>query len=306
MQYRKYMHVEKLGTSETEGILRGTVFLSYKIDGTNAVIWLKEDGTLGFGSRRRELEIGEDNAGFMQLMMSDDYADEYADFLAYLTKYPTRIIYGEWLVRHTLRTYRDDAWRKFYVFDVYDTATDKFIPVHDYLHDFIKYYKNIKYIPILGELKNPTTEELDKYLKISNHFLIKDREQSGEGIVIKNYDFVNKFGRTVWAKMLTEDFKSTRKNTKTTNKSLKEASLIEYEISKLLTDEHILKEKTKIEERYGGWSSKNIFELLNRVFLEFWRDNWEIILKKFKNPTINFKTLKQITDNRVKDVLKID
>ena len=30
---------------------------------------------------------------------------------------------------------------------------------------------------------------------------------------------------------------------------------------------------------------------LNRVFDEFWRDNWEIILKKFHNPTINFKTL---------------
>ena len=29
-----------------------------------------------------------------------------------------------------------------------------------------------------------------------------------------------------------------------------------------LTPEHVLKEKYKIEEKYGGWSSKNIFELL--------------------------------------------
>ena len=28
----------------------------------------------------------------------------------------------------------------------------------------------------------------------------------GEGIVIKNYDFINNEGKTVWAKMLTEDY----------------------------------------------------------------------------------------------------
>ena len=145
------MHVEKLGTSDTEGILNGTVFLSYKIDGTNSAIWLKDGGTLGFGSRRRELQLGEDNAGFMQHMMSDENTAEYADYLAYLTKYPTRIIYGEWLVKHTIRYYEDDAWRKFYVFDVYDTATERFIPVDEYLTDFIKYHRNIKYIPIFGK-----------------------------------------------------------------------------------------------------------------------------------------------------------
>ena len=48
-----------------------------------------------------------------------------------------------------------------------------------------------------------------------------------------------------------------------------------------------------------------IAELLNRVFTEFWRDNWEIILKKFHNPTINFKVLKTLSDNEVKKFLGI-
>ena len=58
----------------------------------------------------------------------------------------------------------------------------------------------------MGKLTNPTVEGLQEYLKIANHFLIDDREKAGEGIVIKNYDFVNRYGRIVWAKMLTEDF----------------------------------------------------------------------------------------------------
>ena len=57
MIYKSYQHIEKLGTSETEGILKGEVHLSYKIDGSNGCIYLKDNGELGFGSRKRELSI---------------------------------------------------------------------------------------------------------------------------------------------------------------------------------------------------------------------------------------------------------
>ena len=80
-----------------------------------------------------------------------------------------------------------------------------------------------------------------------------------EGIVIDSLKFIieKEFGRTL--------------------------SPIEYEIIKLMTVEHVLKEKSKIEETYGGWSDKYIFELLNRSFTEFWSDNWQYIFKKFKS-----------------------
>ena len=70
MHYKSYQHVEKLGSKEVEGILNGRVYLFYKIDGTNSCVWLKDDGTLGFGSRRRELNMVEDNAGFMTAIMT--------------------------------------------------------------------------------------------------------------------------------------------------------------------------------------------------------------------------------------------
>ena len=43
MIYKSYQHIEKLGTSETEGILKGEVHLSYKIDGSNGCIYLKDN-----------------------------------------------------------------------------------------------------------------------------------------------------------------------------------------------------------------------------------------------------------------------
>lgn len=44
MFYKSYQHIKKLGTSETEGILKGKVHLSYKIDGSNGCIYLKDNG----------------------------------------------------------------------------------------------------------------------------------------------------------------------------------------------------------------------------------------------------------------------
>lgn len=55
MIYRSYQHVERLGTTETNGILDGTCYIFPKIDGTNATVWLGDDNTLRAGSRKREL-----------------------------------------------------------------------------------------------------------------------------------------------------------------------------------------------------------------------------------------------------------
>jgi len=307
MEYKKYQHIEKLGSSEVEAILNGVVNVFYKIDGTNGCIW-NEDGEIKFGSRNRELKGDRDNADFKKLVSLDtEVLDELKD---YLEKFPDRIIYGEWLVPHTLKTYKEDAWKHFYVFDVYIPETeeglgnDRYIPYSEYSTYFDEHYKHIKYIPLLKSFTNPTVEELKECLQHTGEWLISNG--LGEGIVIKNYDYHNRYGRKTWAKMLTEDYLSKKKDTRQSNKENKQSDdKLEFEISKMMTTEHILKEKAKIEEARGGWSDKYIFELLERSFKEFWRDNWEIILKKYRYPRINFRVLKQLCDMQVKQVLNI-
>ena len=46
-------------------------------------------------------------------------------------------------------------------------------------------------------------------------------------------------------------------------------------------------------------------ELLNRVFVEFFKDNWEIILKEMRYPTIDFRRLKGLVSDRVKELLRV-
>ncbi|MBM2095751.1 hypothetical protein JQW57_18560 [Sulfitobacter pseudonitzschiae] len=102
MEFTKYMHLERFGTAEVEGIEIGVAHVFPKIDGTNGSIWLSDDGEVVAGSRNRDLSKGDDNAGFYA------WVKEQSSIKQYLAKNPEHILYGEWLVPHSLKTYRDE------------------------------------------------------------------------------------------------------------------------------------------------------------------------------------------------------
>src|SRR5574343_1213719 len=139
MTFLRYPHLEKLGNESVQDIDFGICHIFPKLDGTNASVWFEEvEGTprIICGSRNRQLnwklstpyvettdgDHQSDNAGFAAWMKTEYHIHEF------LVNNPELILYGEWLVPHTLKTYRDDAWRKFYVFDVYDRIKERFLP----------------------------------------------------------------------------------------------------------------------------------------------------------------------------------
>ena len=190
MEFKKYQHIEKLGSSEVEGILQGEVNVFYKIDGTNSCIW-KDGNDIKFGSRNRELSDQLDNAGFKHEISNNK--EIMSDLNKFFELYPNYIIYGEWLVPHTLKTYNDNAWKKLYVFDIYDTEHECYVPFEEYSQLFENMFQNINYIPLLAKLQNPTIDELKECLQKTGLFLVTTG--LGEGIVIKNYYYRNKYGR---------------------------------------------------------------------------------------------------------------
>ncbi len=296
MEFRKYQHIERFGTDEVQDIELGFVFIFPKIDGTNASVWLN-NGELKAGSRNRALSLESDNAGFYAAMLDDQRIHDY------LVKHPEHRLYGEWLVPHSLKTYRQDAWRKFYIFDVCLDRDDtvEYIPYDIYkpmLEEF-----NLDYIPPIATVKNGTYEAFLKALD-KNTFLIEDGKGVGEGIVIKNYDFYNKYRRQTWAKIVTNEFKE--KNAKAFGvpmPTIQTGKMVEEEIiDQFCTDALIEKEYAKIVAEKEGWRSEYIPILLGRVFHELiTEESWNFV-KKFKMPTINFKTLNTLAINKVKAV----
>lgn len=290
-EFKKYMHLERFGTAEVEGLETGVAHVFPKIDGTNGSVWLTDDGEVCAGSRNRDLSKGDDNAGFFE------WVKEQESFKTYFAEHPAHTLYGEWLVPHSLKTYRDDAWRKFYVFDV--MAGGAFIPYEEYQDGLERH--GIEYLPLLAKVRNGNEVSFQKCLE-KNVFLIKDGEGVGEGIVIKNYGFTNRFGRTVWAKIVTNGFKE--KHHKAMGAPLVGQQIVEEKIVEKYVSAHLIqKTHAKIANECGGWSSRYIPRLLSTVWHDFITEEAWQMLKDFKNPKVDFGTLNRLCTARVKQVM---
>ena len=294
MEFEKYTHIERLGTVETEGILNGDCYIFPNIDGTNGSIWLGEE-YIECGSRKRKLSLTEDNRGFWA------YVHKHDEFRKFFESYPGLRLYGEWLVPHTLRQYSDTAWNNFYVFDV--EMDGKYMSYDEYYP--ILRNKFITHIPVLSKIHNPTMKQLENLLNLNNYLIDTNKpgDNIGEGIVIKNYDFINKYGNPCYAKIVRNEFTNRNsqktKKTKTSNLS----NELEIEIANTYCTEAFVKKEYEMNiEKNGGWSSRMIPQLLGTVYHEVINEEAWHIVHDYKNPTINFKELQKQIQNKTKQI----
>lgn len=187
--FLKYPKIHHLGKEEVEGILEfGEVTLQEKVDGANTSVWLDE-GVLKAGSRNREL--GEESFnGFIE------YIKEHKGIKELLEQFPEYRLYGEWLVRHTI-AYNETAYKKFYLFDVY-VEDIGFLP-QNIVEGLAKRYE-IDY-PQIFFTGTADEAKVREFVGQSNLGAL------GEGVVVKNPQFLNKFGDMAYAKVVTEKFK---------------------------------------------------------------------------------------------------
>jgi hypothetical protein len=292
MSFIKYQHLERYGNTEVEGIEVGTCYVFPKLDGTNGSVWW-DDGVKA-GSRNRELALDNDNAGFMNAMVVDKAVTSFFDHTKNL------ILYGEWLVPHTLKTYNDDAWRKFYVFDVFDRKKERLLSYDEYSEGLVA--AGINVIAPIAIIKNGTETHFTECLSKA-HYLVKDGEGAGEGVVIKNYDYTNKYGRQTWAKIVANEFKA--KHHIAMGAPVIGCEIVEEKIAtKYVTQALVDKVHAKIVNEMGGWSSKYIPRLINTVWYDVVTEETWNFVKEFKNPKVDFKVLSHYVTSKIKELKK--
>lgn len=291
--FRKYMHLERIGNDTVSGIQVGKTYVFPKLDGANGSIWYhKESDHIHAGSRNRQLTLEHDNAGFYNYVLKQDMFKEF------FKTHPNYTLYGEWLVPHSLKTYREDAWRKFYVFDVYCNATGVYLHYDDW-KDTVNAH-GLDWVPCIATVVNGTPDIYLKYMD-ENTFLIEQGQGVGEGIVIKNYDWVDKYGNVTWAKMITNKFKEA--HTREMGAVNHVNNFVEQDIVEKYVTLHLVdKTHAKIKLMHDGWESKYIPQLLNTVWHDLITEELWDILKKFKNPTLNFQLMQKMTILKIKEL----
>lgn len=193
---KKYKDIECLKDKYAPAFKAGEhITITEKIDGANASIVVNEDGTLTAYSRRNELNQGNTLQGFYGFVQTLDASIVSA---ALTSRY---ILFGEWLVKHTIR-YPEDKMKQFYVFDVYDTETEQYMP-----WDFTKQiaeFIGLKTVPLFYDGPFISWEHIYSFVGKTE----MGGEPTGEGVVIKSQDRLdNKFsGTPEYVKIVAKEF----------------------------------------------------------------------------------------------------
>lgn len=193
---KKYKDIERLKDKYAPAFKAGErITITEKIDGANASIVVNEDGTLTACSRRNELNQNNTLQGFYDFVQTLDASIVSA---VLTSRY---ILFGEWLVKHTIR-YPEDRMKQFYVFDVYDTETEQYMP-----WDFTKQiaeFIGLKTVPLFYDGPFISWEHIYSFVGKTE----MGGEPTGEGIVIKSQDRLdNKFsGTPEYVKIVAKEF----------------------------------------------------------------------------------------------------
>ena len=308
--YRKYDHVERLGHREVHGIDTGTVHVFPKLDGTNGVVWFDQDsGKVLCGSRNKVCTIEQDNAGFAAWVNSED--PKAVALRAFCVRYPHLIVYGEWMVPHTLKTYYDGVWRRFWIFDVYFRGSEGAGYLSFGNYSAMPHLNQCDLIYPIAVIDDPTPERLAVMLA-TNTYLIQQGAGVGEGIVLKNYLWVNRFGRQPWAKMIHEEFSAGKREPKSGPDVSVESTIADEFCTATLVNKTRAKirveiansEGVAVEDVESAYRSKVIPRLIGSVYHDLVVEEIWAILKKRKGITIDFNRLAYTVAERTKELAK--
>lgn len=324
MKRYNYQHIERINFSnpnkELEGLFRGTVHVFPKIDGMNVSIRLNDSKTdLIYGGRNKDFNPLENNDRSL-ISYFENNLPRKAKLMRLLTSFDGEaIIFGEWLVPHTIKYYKEDAWKNFYIFDIVlfksmgVSSTNEKEYIFDRYVKFEEYKKiidsindevtstNLLYIPEIATLKDVDFKNLENVIETkvdTNYVYLTDSGLKGEGIIFKNYDYKNPYGRTTWGKIVFSEFKNVKAKHIDTTKNLKEEDDKNFEyllLKKYLTVEFLSKEIKKFEDFKGKpFEMKEFGNLLNYTFEEFIKDYILDIIKDLRKEAISFGKMKNL------------
>jgi len=280
MEFQKYQHIESnLEGKETQGLLCGKIILQPKLDGSNCQMWMEGDELI-IASRNNILSPLKDNQNCYKTLIKKD---KYRKFFK---ANPHFRLAGEWMVSHKIK-YIDEAYYKFYVFDVIYKDADRTNREPKYLHYEVAspllYAYEIEAVPYrFIEAKDVLNKE--KLFNLPEaKFLLREDADGGEGVVLKNYNYINPFGRSTWCKIVNHDvFKMKRREPKERVSHDKEDAFV----AQYLTDHLFDKCYHKIND-IEEFQKKHVSKYVRSCQHEFYED----FCKEITDPEFNYKVV---------------
>lgn len=211
---KKYLDIERCKQKYAETFSVGEdIVIQEKIDGSNASIrYDEESGTLKAFSRRLELNADNTLNGFWDYVQTLNL-DTFKEILG--SRY---IVFGEWMgAKHAIK-YPENVYGKFWMFDVWDTQTEQYLPYEETRSFYDKLIacgnedNKFNFVPVfyIGKFESwEKTSELVGRTEVG-------AEPTGEGIVIKRQNCLDSKSSRLpfYVKIVSEQFSEVHKSKK--------------------------------------------------------------------------------------------
>lgn len=293
MGYMSYRKIPRLNKEENKNLLENPCYVSYKLDGTNAVIWCDEDEVFHTGSRTREISLGKDNAGFAA-WFEDEEEEEILFIKNALRHHPELILFGEFLGVNkfigNIKDYYKSALKTFWIFDIYDRKAQRYYTPLELIYFCEKHSLEAWLIPHFY-LGDPSEDKI-KEIAEKNNFLIATPDRKGEGVVIKSEDGAR------CAKYVLEV-----KKDKSIQKT--EEDIEQWIIDEFLFPSEIAKARAKAALILGSedLTNKSIGCIFNLCIGDMLAENIVEICKQKKNPVVDFKKVNILAKEKIREYL---
>lgn len=244
-EQKKYMDIIRLGHKSTIGVLNegDDIVIQEKIDGANASFKREGDIIRAF-SRNTELNESNTLGGFYDWVQ---------------TLNPSKLLegviyFGEWLNPHKVRYPQYE--KQFFLFDLYNTYLDEYMNFNAVELEAKRLGLNL--VPVFYQGKYQGFEHLQSFVGRTDLGGRLGDKETGEGIVVKNINYKDKFGKQVFVKLVTDEFREVQKQKAPKDPNFQSVELIfvnecltKARVDKLLyklVDEGVLGENFGIED----------------------------------------------------------
>ena len=211
---KKYLDIERCKQKYAETFNVGEdIVIQEKIDGSNASIrYDEESGTLKAFSRRLELNADNTLNGFWDYVQTLNL-NTFKEILG--SRY---IVFGEWMgAKHAIK-YPENVYGKFWMFDVWDTQTEQYLPYEETRSFYDKLIacgnedNKFNFVPVfyIGKFESwEKTSELVGRTEVG-------AEPTGEGVVIKRQNCLDSKSSRLpfYVKIVSEQFSEVHKSKK--------------------------------------------------------------------------------------------
>lgn len=179
MKHKSYMDIKVASSATINGFEVGDhIVIQTKVDGANAAIrYDPETDSIVAQSRKNILNTSNTLRGFYEFTQLLD-KDMIKEVLG-----ANLILYGEWLVSHSV-SYPENAYKDFYVYDIYDTEKNEWAPQWRVM--MTARLLHLPYIKTWYEGEFISWEHCKSFLPNSAY-----GEVEQEGIVVKNMTKLN-------------------------------------------------------------------------------------------------------------------